>query len=273
MDLELLKTFIEVGHTRHFGRAADNLFLTQSAVSARIRLLESQLDCQLFQRNTKQVYLTPEGEKFVIHAQRILDTWAAAKQDIASDPPADQGLHISSHHNLWHFLFNDRLASLPLPLSLSSLPLAEAWQALENHQTDLLLTYKASHHAGFTQQILGQLPLVPVISKAHYDSFQWQKTAYIHIDWGIAFEQFRQRHLTGKLPCIAQTDHAASAIPLLMQHPACCWLPPDVIRHYPALSIILLPDIPDFRQSLCALYASHSNRKQRIQTMLEKLSF
>ena len=33
MDTDLLRTFIEVSKTRHFGRAAENLYLTQSAVS------------------------------------------------------------------------------------------------------------------------------------------------------------------------------------------------------------------------------------------------
>ncbi|SUC17946.1 transcriptional regulator HdfR [Proteus mirabilis] len=43
MDTELLKTFLEVSKTRHFGRAAESLYLTQSAVSFRIRQLETQL--------------------------------------------------------------------------------------------------------------------------------------------------------------------------------------------------------------------------------------
>ena len=42
MDTELLKTFLEVQKTRHFGNAADNLYLTQSAVSFRIRQLEQE---------------------------------------------------------------------------------------------------------------------------------------------------------------------------------------------------------------------------------------
>ena len=40
MDIDLLKTFLEVNKTRHFGRAADNLYLTPAAVSARVRQLE-----------------------------------------------------------------------------------------------------------------------------------------------------------------------------------------------------------------------------------------
>jgi LysR family transcriptional regulator, flagellar master operon regulator len=42
VDTELLKTFLEVSRTRHFGRAAESLYLTQSAVSFRIRQLENQ---------------------------------------------------------------------------------------------------------------------------------------------------------------------------------------------------------------------------------------
>ncbi|MBT7408643.1 MAG: LysR family transcriptional regulator [Methylococcales bacterium] len=43
MDISLLKTFLEVVKTRHFGHAADHLCITQSAVSARIKMIESLL--------------------------------------------------------------------------------------------------------------------------------------------------------------------------------------------------------------------------------------
>ena len=42
MDIEILKTFLEVARVRHFGKASESLFITQSAVSARIRLLEEK---------------------------------------------------------------------------------------------------------------------------------------------------------------------------------------------------------------------------------------
>ena len=59
MDTELLKTFLEVNRTRHFGKAAENLYLTQSAVSARIKLLEDLLGTPLFSRARNNVQLTP----------------------------------------------------------------------------------------------------------------------------------------------------------------------------------------------------------------------
>ncbi len=48
MDIELLRTFLEVVRTRHFGKAAAELCVTQSAVSARIRQLgDTKFSCRL----------------------------------------------------------------------------------------------------------------------------------------------------------------------------------------------------------------------------------
>ena len=64
MDTELLKTFLEVSRTRHFGRAAESLYLTQSAVSFRIRQLENQLGVNLFIHFPQQAHteaVSPHG--------------------------------------------------------------------------------------------------------------------------------------------------------------------------------------------------------------------
>ena len=67
VDTELLKTFLEVSRTRHFGRAAEALYLTQSAVSFRIRQLENQLGVNLFtrHRNRKAVALCRNADEHV----------------------------------------------------------------------------------------------------------------------------------------------------------------------------------------------------------------
>ena len=64
MDIKLdhYKIFFEVANNLSFSRAAEQLFITQSAVSQSVRHLESQLDTRLFIRGKKGVSLTPEGE-------------------------------------------------------------------------------------------------------------------------------------------------------------------------------------------------------------------
>ena len=83
MDIGLLKTFLEVNRTKHFGQAAENLFLTQSAVSARIKLLEQTLGVPLFTRSRNNIELTPAGARLVKLADSIINTWNRARLEIS----------------------------------------------------------------------------------------------------------------------------------------------------------------------------------------------
>lgn len=80
MDTELLKTFPEVSRTRHFGRAAEALYLTQSAVSFRIRQLENQLGVNLFTRHRNNIRLTTAGEKLLPYAETLMNTAGCARR-------------------------------------------------------------------------------------------------------------------------------------------------------------------------------------------------
>lgn len=74
MNIALLKTFLEVSKTRHFGRAAELLYLTQSAVSFRIKQLESKLGVTLLHRHRNNIHLTPAGERLIPYANNLLNT-------------------------------------------------------------------------------------------------------------------------------------------------------------------------------------------------------
>ncbi|RDV24457.1 LysR family transcriptional regulator [Alteromonas aestuariivivens] len=82
MDTRFLTTFIEVVNTRHFGKAAENLYLTQSAVSARIKLLEEYFQTTLFIRHRNSIQLTPAGEKLLPYARQLCQTLNQAKQEL-----------------------------------------------------------------------------------------------------------------------------------------------------------------------------------------------
>ncbi|WP_240652765.1 LysR family transcriptional regulator [Rheinheimera riviphila] len=106
MDTELLKTFLEVQKTRHFGKAADNLYLTQSAVSFRIRQLEQSLGVTLFNRFRNNIQLTTAGEMLLPHAQAVLSAIASAKQQLALNYHPDKPLQLCLSSEL-SVLFQD----------------------------------------------------------------------------------------------------------------------------------------------------------------------
>ncbi len=73
INFELYKVFYYVSKFLSFSEASEELFITQSAVSQSIKLLEEKLKCQLFFRNTKKVKLTKEGEIMYRHIEQAFN--------------------------------------------------------------------------------------------------------------------------------------------------------------------------------------------------------
>ncbi|MEO3998010.1 LysR family transcriptional regulator [Mesorhizobium sp. CAU 1732] len=69
--IDKLEFFIALARSRHFGRAAEDLGITQPTLSAAIKQLEDQLGVMLVQRGSRFQGLTPEGEQVLIWARRI----------------------------------------------------------------------------------------------------------------------------------------------------------------------------------------------------------
>ncbi len=72
MELRHLRAFVAITDTGHYGRAAASLKLTQPAITQRIQVLERELGVQLFNRNAREVSLTPAGEALIDHARALV---------------------------------------------------------------------------------------------------------------------------------------------------------------------------------------------------------
>lgn len=72
LDLRKLRYFVAVAEHRHFGRAAQELYIAQPVLSRQIRALEQELGCDLFVRTTRSVQLTPAGEQLREEAPGLL---------------------------------------------------------------------------------------------------------------------------------------------------------------------------------------------------------
>ncbi|MBD0674252.1 LysR family transcriptional regulator [Streptomyces sp. CBMA156] len=88
LDLRKLRYFVAVAELRHFGRAAEQLHITQPVLSRQIMAIEKELDCTLLVRTTRRVELTPAGEQLLEEARGILGAVAAAVRRVHD---ADRG--------------------------------------------------------------------------------------------------------------------------------------------------------------------------------------
>jgi DNA-binding transcriptional LysR family regulator len=72
MDIDQLKTFLEVSRQKSFSRAAEKLYVTQPSISAQVRALETYLGHRLFERGGGKVTLTAAGRVFEPFAEDCL---------------------------------------------------------------------------------------------------------------------------------------------------------------------------------------------------------
>lgn len=72
MEINQLKYFCVLANIRHFTKAAKEISISQSALSRAIGKLEQELGAPLFRRGGRDILLTPQGQRFLVHAEKAL---------------------------------------------------------------------------------------------------------------------------------------------------------------------------------------------------------
>ena len=80
-----LHSLMKVVETGSFTRAAEQLSLTQPAVSQHIRSLESELNVRIFERTNNELHVTHEGEMVIKYARRMLSLYNNLRKDLTSE--------------------------------------------------------------------------------------------------------------------------------------------------------------------------------------------
>jgi DNA-binding transcriptional LysR family regulator len=110
MELAQLETFLAVGTFGGFRRAAEALRVTQPAVSARIKTLETALGVVLFERGRRGLPLSPAGRALRPHAEQVLHALAQARRAVHGLGPHPGGaLQIAAALSICAYLLPDVL--------------------------------------------------------------------------------------------------------------------------------------------------------------------
>ena len=89
MNLRFVEAFYWVASLKSVTRAAEKLFLTQSAMSSRISALEEELGVLLLDRRDKHFKLTVAGARFLVYAKRMLELQRQLKSEMGSGGPLE----------------------------------------------------------------------------------------------------------------------------------------------------------------------------------------
>lgn len=190
MDIALARTFVEIVACGNFIRAAERLHVTQTAVSVRVRTLESLLGRKLFVRNKSGASMTPEGERFLRYAQLLIQVWERARHQVAVPPGLDSVVAVAGELSLWNPYLLDWLVWMrrtePHLAVRTQVGLPEdLMDQVGAGVIDIAVMYAPQHRPGLKIELLMKERLVLVTTAKGKTALR--SSDYVYVDWGPDF--------------------------------------------------------------------------------------
>ena len=253
MDVNLAKTFLEIVRCGSFISAAEKLHVTQTTVTARVHNLEGQIGCKLFVRNRSGANLTTNGQRFIEHATKIVQSWEAAKRDLPLPTGTEQVLNIGAELSLWNPVMLQWLNALNMEKSDLAVRAEigerqSLMEKLEHGVLDIIVVHQPDYWPGVQVEELLEEKLIFVANKN-------KPEPYIYIDWG---EYFRNQHdvaLPEFLRSKLKINLGPLALSYILENGGCGYFRTRVVEHYLKTGLLEhKADYPEFTFPAYALY-------------------
>ncbi|MBL8074467.1 MAG: LysR family transcriptional regulator [Nitrospira sp.] len=177
MTLAELQYVVAVAQERHFGRAAERVFVTQPALSLAIKKLEDDLGVTIFERRQNKVELTPLGEQIIHQAQRVLEEAERVKILAAQGKDQLNGLlRLGVISTVGPYILPDLVPRLnarapKMPLELEENLTQNLAGMLKNGKLDVIMIALPFEESGILTTPLYDEPFQAVVPVGH----PWQK--------------------------------------------------------------------------------------------------
>lgn len=159
INYELYKVFYHVASTLSFSEASKQLFISQSAVSQSIKVLEKKLNQTLFTRSTKRVQLTPEGEILLKHIEPAMNLIKKGENQLLEANTLNGGqLRIGASDTICRYFLvpflNEFHKMYPnIHIKVTNRTSIECARLLDNGQVDFIITNYPNSGLSNTQNI------------------------------------------------------------------------------------------------------------------------
>ena len=272
METELLRTFLEVHRMHSFTQAAENLSVTPSAVSARIRQLEGEIGRAVFRRNSQQVTLTPAGERLLRHAQGIVQAWERAQRAATED--ARVQLVVAGVASFWDIFLQDWLNRVyrELPEIAPWVEVSTAARVAEKlilGDVHLGFLYSPPQHAGLMLREVERMELVLVSTRAGQTAEASLARDYVYVNWGTAFSSRHDRYFPDRPPAAARSNSGRVALKLIQACGGGAYLPLALVRRELADGRLhRVEEAPVFELHAYAAWSARGEQAELVERML-----
>jgi len=273
MDIVALKTFLEVNRTRHFGRAADNLYVSQSTVSARIKLLEDQIGMPLFVRQRNNIQLTDAGQRLIRYAENIVTNWTRARQEIGISEQDHIPLVAGAASSLWDTILQEWIlylyqANPRLNLHAEVHAADILLRRVLERSMDIAFVFDDPQSPDLECVELANVPLILVSSQANQTTEQAMADNYILVDWGTSFANAHARYFPDAPIPSMRVMLARLARDMLLKKGGSAYLTkPMVSRYLKKGKIHRVEDAPVIDRKVYALYHHQHQQLEVIEEM------
>ncbi len=252
MDIETLKTFVEVSQTRHFAKAADNLFVTQAAVSARIAQLENKVGARVFTRARNNIQLTAAGHRLYPHAETILGAWNRALVEV-SGPDDAPLLTIGCLPSIGEMFLDQILeyfrGTEGVLIQIEQLNSVAIISGVREQSLSLGLVYEPPRARDLQSHHVADLELVMVSSEPEVSVAA--VTDYVYVDWGTSFAVSHEIEMPVTPIPVMRVDTPEPALRSVLSRGGTAYLPRQlVVDELSSGRLHLVPDAPELIRSV-----------------------
>ncbi len=175
-SLNILKVFAAAAEHLSFKLAANELCISPPAVSHQIRVLEKQLNTDLFKRLNRSIELTPQGKNYHLKVRQALAILQAASDELINDQQAPS-FNISCIPFITNSLLIPHIQSFKDSSANLSVKISSQTQRVElsKGQVDVAIRHKKGDEADLHYESLSRIQVSPICSQAYWDNIPKEK--------------------------------------------------------------------------------------------------
>ncbi|MBE4057949.1 LysR family transcriptional regulator [Vibrio parahaemolyticus] len=274
MDVKVFRTFLELAKVRHFGRAAENLYITQAAVSARIKQLESYFDTQLFIRDRNNIKLTSAGERLISYAEVMVTTLQQAKLELSLEDGKALQLTMGGTPNIWDAYLQNCLSIVTDSFGGYGF-MAEVMgremlsRSLLERTLDMAFAFDQIKADELNCKKVADVVLALVSTEQ--DSLDTVfEHKYVYVDWGTRFaSEHSERHPKIPAPYL-RTSTARIALDFILEKGGAAYLPVSLVEPFIANGqLYKVSGVEDWYRPIYLSYRKASSSVEAIKQVEE----
>lgn len=266
MDIEAIRTFLILADTKNYTKTADQLFVAQSTVTNRILELERELGVRLYERTNRRVYLTPEGERFRIYAEKVIGLTDTSLSEMSKIPRYERYLRIGSADSIYEghlaqLLLDYRNShpkdSLKITIGLTD----HLLEQIQDELFDVVFTYRPIKKSALLCSVYKQDELVLVTDSANtkyrggITEAELSPERYLMCNFALQDVGQYIRTLFPKYHRFAfEIDDCMKIVPYLLNSDTYTFLPQDMAKPYIAEGRLLRIPLKDFKPPVINSY-------------------